>query len=61
MKALKIAGAALILVWGLYLTWEVHRAHELAGQACGYAAMLLNNLPGPGLDSQHRDVKWTCG
>jgi hypothetical protein len=60
MTPVKIALIGIVLVWALYVTWEVHRAASLAYQACALAADTVNARPGPGLDSTHRDVKFVC-
>jgi hypothetical protein len=60
MKLLKNAALVIVVAWGAYLTWEVRQAVSYAGEACAYAASVANAQPGPGLDSQHRDVKFAC-
>jgi hypothetical protein len=60
MTALKGCGAIFALAWAAYMTWEVHRTHVLAGEACQYAADAQNSTPGPGLDDRHRDMRMVC-
>jgi hypothetical protein len=61
MNKWKAIGLCAFLAWAAYMTWAVTMALSMASIACDLAADIYNEIPGPGLDSTHKDVIVKCG